>query len=229
MKAILLSAGLGTRLRPLTDNVPKCLVPIKGRPLLSIWLDLLGKFGITDVLINSHTHCNQLSQFLNDRSGNVRFTIAEEPKLLGSAGTLAANQQWIGSESFWILYADVLTNINLEKMFRFHSQHPSTATLAVYRVKNPRECGIVVVDRTSRITSFIEKPEHPPDNLAFSGILLATPALLDAIPPKRPADIGFDVFPQLAGKMFAYETDEYVLDIGTMENYQRAQCTWAGF
>lgn len=228
-KAVLLAAGLGTRLRPLTDNIPKCLVPIRGTPLLGIWLELLERFGVAEVLINSHAHSEKLSRFLHERSGNLKFTIAEEVELLGSAGTLAANRQWIGDAGcFWILYADVLTNANLGSILRFHQQHPSAATLGVCRVKNPSECGIVVLDPASRIEKFVEKPAHPPDNLAFSGILLGTSELLDVIPSKRPADIGFDVLPRLAGRMFAFEMDDYLLDIGTLENYERAQFTWPG-
>jgi mannose-1-phosphate guanylyltransferase len=229
MKAFLLAAGVGSRLRPLTDIIPKCLVPIRGEPLLEIWFKLLKKFGITEVLVNAHTNAAQVRQFLLDRFPDRRVTLAEEPELLGSAGTLAANQRWVGSDpSFLVLYADVLTNTNLEKMVRFHECHPSAATLGVYRVPDPNRCGIAVVDPSGRIERFVEKPAEPPGNLAFSGILVGTQTLLEAIPRKRPADIGFDVLPRLAGQMFAYPIPEFLLDIGTMENYQQAQLNWPG-
>ncbi len=229
MKAFLLAAGVGSRLRPLTDTIPKCLVPIRGEPLLEIWFKLLKKFGITEVLVNAHANTAQLRQFLLDRFPDHQVTLAEEPELLGSAGTLAANQGWVGSDpSFLVLYADVLTNTNLEKMLRFHECHPSAATLGVYRVPDPNRCGIAVVDPSGRIERFVEKPAEPPGNLAFSGILIGTQTLLEAIPRKRPADIGFDVLPRLAGQMFAYPIPEFLLDIGTMENYQQAQLNWPG-
>ena len=229
MKAFLLAAGVGSRLRPLTDTIPKCLVPIRGEPLLEIWFKLLKKFGITEVLVNAHANTAQVRQFLLGRFPDHQVTLAEEPELLGSAGTLAANQGWVGSDpSFLVLYADVLTNTNLEKMLRFHECHPSAATLGVYRVPDPTRCGIAVVDPSGRIERFVEKPAEPPGNLAFSGLLIGTQTLLAAIPRKRPADIGFDVLPRLAGQMFAYPIPEFLLDIGTMENYQQAQLNWPG-
>jgi mannose-1-phosphate guanylyltransferase len=229
MKAFLLAAGVGSRLRPLTNSVPKCLVPIQGQPLLAIWLELLEKYGVTEVLVNAHAHHSAVAQFLLGRFPNLRITLAEEPELLGSAGTLAANRNWVGAEStFWVLYGDVLTNTHLQNMLRFHQSHPSAATLGVYRVPDPRRCGIAVVDQAGKIERFVEKPAEPPGNLAFAGLLVGTRALLEAIPPPRPADLGFDVFPCLGGQMFAYPIREFLLDVGTPENYQQAQLRWPG-
>jgi len=229
MKAFLLAAGVGSRLRPLTDTIPKCLVPIQGEPLLAIWFKLLKKYGITEVLVNAHAHSSGVAEFLRGRFPDDHVTLAEEPELLGSAGTLAANREWVGSESlFWVLYGDVLTNAHLGNMLRFHESYPSAATVGVYRVPDPKRCGIAVVDQAGRIERFLEKPEDPPGNLAFAGILIGTQALLQAIPPQRPADLGFDVFPRLAGQMYAYPISEFLLDIGTMENYEQAQLHWPG-
>ena len=229
VKAFLLAAGVGSRLRPLTDTIPKCLVPIRGKPLLEIWLDLLKKFGIRQVFINVHAHTETVRRFVRDRSADLELTLAEEPQLLGSAGTLGANREWIGADPcFWVFYADVLTNADLGKMLRFHERRPSAATLGVYRVPDPSRCGIAVVDEAGRIKEFVEKPKDPPGNLAFSGVLIGTPELLDAIPSKRLADMGFDVLPRLAGRMFAYPMEDFLLDVGTMENYERAQSSWPG-
>jgi len=229
MKAFLLAAGVGSRLRPLTDTIPKCLVPIQGEPLLAIWYELLKKYGITEVLVNAHAHRSAVARFLRGRFPNHHVILAEEPELQGSAGTLAANREWVAAESsFWVLYGDVLTNTHLENMLRFHESHPSAATLGVYRVPDPRRCGIAVVDQGGRIERFLEKPAEPPGNLAFAGLLIGTQALLQEIPPQRPADLGFDVFPRLAGQMFAYPIREFLLDVGTPENYQQAQLSWPG-
>jgi len=229
MKAFLLAAGVGSRLRPLTDTIPKCLVPIRGEPLLEIWFKLLKKYGVTEVLVNAHANRAQLREFLRTRFGDLQVTLAEEPDLLGSAGALATNRAWVGAdESFLVLYADVLTNVNIENMLRFHASHPSAATLGVYRVPDPGRCGIAVIDPSGRIVQFVEKPTDPPGNLAFSGILIGTQKLLEVIPIKLPADIGFDVLPHLVGRMYAYPIPEFLLDIGTMENYQQAQLTWPG-
>jgi len=229
MKAFLLAAGVGSRLRPLTDSIPKCLVPIQGKPLLAIWFELLEKHGITEVLVNAHAHRAVVAEFLFDRFPNHHITLAEEPELLGSAGTLAANREWVEAEpGFWVLYGDVLTNAHLENMLRFHKSHPSAATLGVYRVPDPGRCGIAVVDEAGRVERFLEKPAEPLGNLAFAGLLVGTQALLEAIPPQRPADLGFDVFPRLAGQMFAYPIREFLLDVGTPENYHQAQLSWPG-
>jgi len=229
MKAFLLAAGAGTRLKPLTDSIPKCLVPIRGKPLLQIWLELLRKHGVTEVLINVHAHAETVRRFVSDRSLGLQITVFEEAQLLGSAGTVAANRDWIaGDPDYWVLYADVLTNVNLFEMLRFHLCHPSAATLAVYRVPDPQRCGILTLDETGRVLAFIEKPKNPSSDLAFAGILVGTQALFDAIPSSRPADIGTDVLPRLAGHMFAYPMPDFLLDIGTIENYTRAPTVWEG-
>ena len=229
MKAVLLAAGAGSRLRPMTDTIPKCLAPIQGKPLLGIWLELLRKAGVRQVLINVHAWPDAVREFLQSRSFDIDVTLVQEGHLLGSAGTLAANREWLeAEESFWVLYADVLTNLRLEGMLQFHELHRSTATLGVYRVQDPESCGILVTDCEGRVEQFIEKPADPLSDLAFAGILVGTPALLKAIPAKLPADLGFDVFPRLAGQIYAYPIDGYLLDIGTLENYHRAQTTWRG-
>jgi mannose-1-phosphate guanylyltransferase len=227
MKAFLLAAGVGSRLRPLTDKIPKCLVPIRGKPLLEIWLELLKRSGISEVLINVHAHADVIREFVARRFADLEIIVSHEPLLLGSAGTLRANREWIGSAPcFWVLYADVLTNVNLGEMQKFHRERPTAATLGVCTVADPRRCGIVSVQPDGRIEQFIEKPENPPSNLAFAGILIGTQTMLEAIPDKLPADIGFDVLPQLVGRMHAYPIDDFLLDIGTIENYQRAQTSW---
>ena len=229
MKAFLLAAGLGTRLAPLTDHIPKCLLPIRGQPLLGIWLELLRRGGINEVLINLHAHADAVRTYLGGANHGLKMRLFDEPTLLGSAGTLAANRSWVDSEEFfWVCYADVLTNLSLEEMLRFHLRHGGAATLGVYEVPDPSCRGIVAVDQEKRITQFIEKPRVPPSNLAFSGILIATPALLDAIPATLPADLGFDVLPHLVGRVFAYPVQNYLIDIGTPENYQKAEATWPG-
>jgi mannose-1-phosphate guanylyltransferase len=229
VKAFLLAAGPGSRLRPMTDAVPKCLVPIRGTPMLSIWLQVCKRFGIEEVLINLHAHAAAVSEFLRQDINGPRVRVVVEQQLLGSAGTLRANRDWVMSdEFFWVFYADVLNCADLEGMLRVHQKRKPAATLGVYEVPDPRRCGIVTADGDGVIQQFVEKPEHPAGNLAFSGLMIGTPAVLDVIPSSVPADIGFHVLPQLAGRMIAYSISDYLLDIGTMENYEKAQATWPG-
>ena len=229
MKAFLLAGGHGTRLRPLTDSVPKCLVPIRGRPLLDIWLDLCESSGITEVLINLHAHSQAIEQHLKRKNSPVRVRVVHEKHLLGSAGTIAANRDWIGSDpAFWVLYSDVLTNADLRRMSEFHSRRGGIATLGLYRVPDPSRCGVAITDDSGVITDFEEKPQNPRSNWVFSGLMVASPGLFDLIPSCIPADIAFHVLPRLLGNMLAYPINDYVLDIGTLPNYQRAQSTWPG-
>lgn len=230
-KAFLLAAGHGTRLRPLTDTTPKCLLPIAGTPLLQIWLQHCRNAGIDEVLINLHSHAQLVRDFIkrtNEGSG-IRVHVSDEPVLLGSAGTIRANRDWIATEeNFWVFYADVLTTFDLNRMAMRHASSGAAATIGVYRVPDPSRCGIVQLNDEGWITEFIEKPKTPVGNLAFSGIVLASSAFLDVLPEQGPADIGFDVLPKLVGRMAAYEIQDYLVDIGTMENYRSAQQNWKG-
>jgi len=230
MKAFLLAAGHGTRLKPLTDSTPKCLLPIQGEPLLGLWLKLCSFHGITDVLINTHLHSAAVAEFASKNSYGLKIRITEEKNLLGSAGTLFANQDWVRKDSeFWILYADVLTNANLSKMLEYHRSLRHFATMGVYQVANPTECGIVSVDDTGMVREFVEKPENPTSNLAFSGLMVATPQVLEYVPSTAPADIGFHVLPRLVGKMAAFRIPGYLVDVGTPAKYAHAQQSWPGF
>jgi mannose-1-phosphate guanylyltransferase len=235
LKAFLLAGGYGTRLRPLTNTVPKCLVPIQGRPLLDIWLDLCARSGITEVLINLHAHSETVERHLQqsrspvDVRPPVDVRLVREEQLLGSAGTVGANRAWVGSDpAFWILYSDVLTNTDLNRMSEFHFSHGAVATLGLYQVPDPSRCGVAVMDHNGVIIEFEEKPQAPHGNWVFSGVILADRRLFDVIPPDIPADLAFHVLPRLIGKMHGYPIEDYLLDIGTVSNYQKAQATWPG-
>ncbi len=229
MKAFLLAAGAGSRLRPLTDAVPKCLVPICGTPLLGIWFEWCAMHGIDDVLVNTHAHSERVREFVDACQGRVRVTLTHEPELLGSAGTLHVNRQFVaGEEEFAVLYADVLTNCRFNLLLDFHRARHAFVTLGTYRVPSPTECGIISTDSTGKVTEFAEKPHHPKSEMAFSGILIGSPALLEHVPGRVPADLGYDILPNLAGEMFAFPIADYVLDIGTMAKYEQAQRDWPG-
>ena len=229
VKAFLLAAGHGTRLRPLTDRCPKCLLPIRGTPMLDIWIEKCRGLGIREVLVNVHSHAEQVRQFVSRRKTGVRVEVVEEPTLLGSAGTLRANAAWVaGEELFWVFYADVLTNSDLRTMMATHLHKRMLATLGLYRVPDPSRCGIVKVGHDDIIEAFVEKPRVPESDLAFAGLMIGTPALFPLIPERLPSDIGFHLLPLLAGKMAAHHITDYLVDIGTLETYQHAQRTWPG-
>jgi mannose-1-phosphate guanylyltransferase len=229
VKGFLLAAGNGTRLRPLTNTIPKCLVPICGAPLLGIWLAWCAKYGVDRVLINTHSHSERVREFLAAYHGPVEVTMTTEAELLGSAGTLFVNRAFVaGEQEFAVLYADVLTNCRFNEMLEFHRLRRAPITVGTYRVLNPTQCGIFVTDKTGRVVEFTEKPKFPKSDIAFSGVLVGGPALLDGVPARTPADIGIDVLPNLVEKMFAFPIASYVLDIGTIEKYEQAQREWHG-
>lgn len=230
MKAFLLAAGLGTRLRPLTETIPKCLVPIQDKPLLGWWLDLLAHHGVTEVLINTHYLSDQVSAFLKEytrHAAHLRTVEFYEPELLGSGGTVRVNRAFVkGDTDFLICYADNLTTIDITAMRAFHANHDSLLTMALFRAESPHECGVAELDRSGRIISYEEKPDDPRGNLANAGIYIARQELFDYIPDKRCTDFGRDVFPQIKNAMFGWETQDYILDIGTPKKYQKAQKEW---
>jgi mannose-1-phosphate guanylyltransferase len=198
--------------------------------MLAIWLRICRELGVDEVLINLHAHADVVRKFLAQSDQNLKTRVVEEPSLLGSAGTLRANRCWVDQEEFfWIFYADVLNCADLASMARLHQQRRPVATLGVYEVPDPRRCGIVSTRADGVVDRFVEKPPEPAGNLAFSGLMIGTPALLDAVPAEVPADIGFHLLPKLIGKMIAFPIKDYLVDIGTMENYQRAQTDWPGF
>ncbi len=232
MKAFLLAAGEGKRLRPLTAAIPKCLVPIDGVPLLQIWLELCRRHGIDDVLVNVHYLADHVLEFLTRQNSGVRVTSVFEPSLLGSAGTVVENADFVkGEESFFILYADNLTDLDLTDMFQFHRRHPGLVTMAVQPTDTPKQKGIVTLDDNDRVLEFEEKPSSPKSNLMNAGIYVTSQGVVDRLRELRTADTPFDfghhVLPELIGSIDAYRVSGYLADIGSPESYEKAQREWA--
>lgn len=232
MKAFLLAGGKGERLRPLTTRMPKCLVPIRGTPLLAIWLDALARQGVGDVLVNVSRFPEQVEAFVRGRGqAPPRVRVVGETDPLGSAGTVAANRGFVaGDESFWIVYSDNLTNVPLAPMREFHRRHQDVLTIGLFRTPDPRSAGIVSLDADGRVTGFCEKPEHPDGDLANAGIYLARQSLFDWIPPSgEVTDFGHHVLPRLVGRMHGMLVDGFLADIGTPSRLARAEAEWPGF
>jgi mannose-1-phosphate guanylyltransferase len=238
MKAILLAAGLGTRLQPYTDECPKCLMPINGEPLLAIWFGLLAKHNIEEVLINTHHYAHKVVDFIEQTRSqfDLRITLVHEPELLGSAGTVWANRNFVKTEAdFIIAYADNLTNVDLTKLVDFHCKQTrwdGVLTMGLFKAPEPRACGIAELAENGRIKTFIEKPLNPNSDLANAGIYVASSQLLEIMAKARHGaadgvfDFGFHLLPALAGKMYGYEIKQYLVDIGTIEAYHKAQKQW---
>lgn len=229
MKAFLLAGGRGERLRPLTLTHPKCLVGINGTPLLAIWLALLRREGITDVLLNVSHHVEQVRAFLGAWRGGPRVHLVVEPHPIGTAGTVAAGRWFVeGEETFAVCYADNLTDLRLGPMLDLHRRHDGVLTIGLFRAPDPRAAGIVALDETGLVVDFTEKPSVPRGDLANAGVYLARTALFDHLRPSSGLlDFGHDVFPQLIGRMYGYAIPEFLMDVGTPVALERAAGAWS--
>lgn len=224
-KALLLAGGLGTRLRPVTDTVPKCLVEIAGRPLLDYWFDALGHAGIQDVLINTHHLPEPVRRFIAAKN-QLGFRAIEtyEPVLLGSAGTITANRGWADdTDDVVIIYADNLSEVALAKLLEAHHASGDPLTMLLFHAPNPKTCGIAELDNIGRIVSFEEKPAEPKSDMANAGVYVVTAPAWREIADLRAFDLGFDVLPKFTGRMRGHLHAGYHRDIGTLEALAAAQ------
>ncbi len=221
MRAILLAAGLGTRLRPLTDRIPKCLVPIKGKPLLQIWLERLSAVGVTEFLVNTHYLAEQVHKFIRQSPYDV--TVVHEPELLGTAGTLNKNRDFLAGQDAFLIHADNYCLADFSAFMKAHQSRASECcmTMMIFRTQQPQRCGIVEVDSRGVVESFHEKVKNPPGNLANGAVYILAPEALGDI-PKTAKDLSTEVLPRFMGRIQTYETKEPFVDIGTPENYQFA-------
>ena len=226
MKAFLLAAGVGSRLRPITDTTPKCMVPIDGRPMLDIWLDSLESAGVDEVLVNLHHLPDVVRRHVDLRAGPPMVHTFFERELLGSAGTLAANRAWVAAEEMFLAcYADNLTDFDLRSLVETHRGSGALATLTVFHSETPSAGGVVEVDDSGAVIGFTEKPINPVSDLVNAGMYAFNPGVLDDI-GDPPRDIGYDLLPKLVGRARAIPVDGYLRDVGTLEGYQRAQQEW---
>ncbi len=227
MKAFLLAAGIGSRLRPITDHTPKCMVDIGGRPLLDIWLDALDDAGVDEVLVNVHHHADRVLDHIRLRERGPAIRTSYEATLLGSAGTLRAHRAWVADEPFFLaLNADNLTSFELRSLVEFHAASDMIASVTAFRSPHPETGGVIELDAQSRIVGFEEKPESPRSDLANAGMYAFNPVILDEIGNAATADIGYDLLPRLVNRARALVLTDYFRDIGTIDAYTRAQAEW---
>jgi D,D-heptose 1,7-bisphosphate phosphatase len=225
-KALLLAGGLGTRLRPLTDAIPKCLVPIANRPLLDFWIDHLAEAGIREARVNTHARAEQVRAYITkiNSEGRLRLVESHEPTLLGSAGTVTANADLADeADQVVIVYADNFSDIDLRPLLAFHRAHGDPLTMVLFHAPDPRACGIAALDSVGRIVSFVEKPEQPASDLANAGLYVVDAQAYRQIAAMRAFDLGFEVLPKFVGQMRGWVWGGYHLDIGTHEALERAR------
>lgn len=224
--ALLLAAGLGTRLAPLTDRVPKCLVPINGKPLLGYWLDLLGRAGLAPLIVNIHHHAKAVKDFIAGNPWRERTVLVHEDELLGTGGTMLANRPHLEGGTFFVAHADNLSRFEVEAFLAAHRTRPAgcVMTMMLFRTPAPRTCGIVETDSRGVAAAFHEKVENPPGDLANAAVYLMEPETLDAmagVGVGKP-DISLELIPRCLGRINTWLNDDYHRDIGTPESYAEA-------
>jgi mannose-1-phosphate guanylyltransferase len=226
VRALLLAAGLGTRLRPVTDKVPKCLVPVRGKPLLDYWLDLLLPAGIERILVNTGYLSDQVRTHVAASRWHHRIDLVHEETLLGTGGTMLANRDWFGPGPFLVAHADNLTDFDAVAMAAAHAGRPShcAMTMLAFRTDSPRSCGILELDALGVVQAFHEKVPDPPGNLANGAIYIFGPDVLDRIAQRgNPVvDLSTEIIPGYVGRILAVEHPGYHRDIGTIESLERA-------
>lgn len=226
MRTFLLAAGLGTRLRPLTYNIPKCLVSIKGLPLLGIWLKRLTEANIGPFLINTHYLPEQVEAFIKASPYYEQVTLINEIELKGTAGSLIANLDFFQGEEGLIIHADNYCLADFTAFQRAHINRPAEClmTMMTFRTNNPSSCGIVKLDERGIVSDFYEKVDQPPGNLANGAIYILTPELLKKLGTDYHESKNFstEIISRFIGQIYSYETSEIFIDIGNEDNYNQA-------
>jgi len=227
-KAMILAAGGGTRLYPLTFTTSKPMVPVLNRPVMEHIVALLRRHGFTELVANLHHYSQQIASYFGDGSGfGVSLQYSPEKELLGTAGGVKNVASFFEGETFIVIGGDDLADFDLTAMRAFHRQRQALATIAVVEVERVSEYGIVVAADDGRIRSFQEKPrpEEAKSHLANTGVYMFEPGILDHIPPREFFDFGKQVFPLLLEKgapFYAWPAEGYWKDIGNPREYLEA-------
>lgn len=227
MKALFLAGGMGTRLQPLTDNLPKPMVPILNKPLLERTIVELKKCGITEIVISTCFQPDYIKNYFGDgtdRNMKINYTVEETP--MGTGGAIKMAEKYF-TESFIVFNSDILTDINFSKMIAFHKSKNAIATIAVTEVKNTSIYGVIEYDTDGYASVFIEKPKQGEScsNSINAGIYIFEPEIFQEIAEDRAVSIEREIFPKLLAqkkRISIYQSNCYWMDIGTIEKYRQA-------
>jgi len=227
MKAVILAGGFGTRLRPLTVNLPKPMVPFANRPMMLHIVRLLKKHGFDDLVVILYHQPDAIRGYFGDGSKfGVKIEYVTSQEDLGTAGAIGLARQVL-QETFLVIAADIVTDIDLSKAVQFHRDHKATATITLSRVEDPLQYGIVITDTKGRIVRFLEKPSWGEvfSDTVNTGIYILEPSIWQEIPEDREVDFSKNVFPGLLARsqpLFGYVAPGYWRDIGNIHEYKRA-------
>ena len=227
MKVLLLAAGYGKRLRPITNSIPKCLVEINKKPLITYWLELLKNKRIDEIYINTNYLSKIVENFFLKKKSNQNINIVKENSLLGTGGTILKIFNHFENETFLVIHADNLSIFDLDEFLDAHHNRPqgTLMTMMIFKTDTPQSCGIVELDNQGVVKGFYEKVEFPPSNLANAAVYIIEPSIYKFLVKmnKKVIDFSTEVIPHLINQIFTYENTVYHRDIGTIESYHKAQ------
>lgn len=228
MKAVIMAGGKGTRLRPLTCELPKPMVPLLNKPCMEYTVELLRKHGIRDIAVTMQYLPEAIRDYFGtgERFG-VRMHYVQEQTPLGTAGSVKHAHEFL-DDTFLVISGDALTDFDLEKAFAFHGQKKPLATLVLTRVSQPLEYGVVMTDEQGRVVRFLEKPSWGEvfSDTVNTGIYILEPEVLNRIPAAQPYDFSQDLFPRLLQEqdaLYGYVSGGYWSDIGNLQQYRQTQ------
>ena len=228
IKAMLLAAGYGTRLKPITNSKPKCLVEVGGETMLTHWLNKLSAIGCTEVLINTHYLAEKVDKYISGCNfGGLEVNTCYEKTLLGTAGTLLANKNFLDGEINLLIHVDNYTRLDLFDLIDAHINRPKEAilTMLTFETSSPQSCGIVKTDNRGIVNEYFEKENGENGNTANGAVFVFGRELVEHISKNYATATDFcaDIIPKLTGKIYTYGTKEFYLDIGTLEALQKAE------
>lgn len=233
MKVILLAAGLGVRLRPITNDTPKCLVPIRDRPLLDYWLELLLDQGVEEVLINTHYLPDQVERFIQKSRWCGKVTLVHEPTLIGTGGTVLANRSFFEQEPVMVAHADNLTVFRVAEFVKRFDDRPNgiNLTMMTFVTDQPSSCGIVETDAEGIVMGFHEKVANPPSCIANGAVYIFDKHVVEFLGNSRSSviDISTEVLPAFVGHINTYHNDLYLRDIGSSRSLEAAENEFPAF
>lgn len=229
MKAVVMAGGEGTRLRPLTSNRPKPLVPVLNKPIAQHIIEHLKRAGVTDVVVTLYYLAEEIQKYFGDGSDvgvNLIYSIEDTP--LGTAGSVKKAEKYLEDDRFIIVSGDALTDIDVAKALDFHTGKGAEATLVLQHVENPLEFGVVMTEADGRIRRFLEKPSWGEvfSDTVNTGMYIIEPTVFSLMEPNRSYDWSQDIFPQMLSdrrELFGYVMEEYWTDVGSLDQYRQAQ------
>ena len=225
---MILAAGVGSRLDPLTRNLPKPLVPIVNKPVMEHIVEMLARNGFKDIMVNLHYLGEQIEGYFgNGKKWGVNISYSPEDQLWGDAGSVKRCQDFFDEDTFVVVGGDDLADMDLKRLVRFHQDKKAMATIALSLVDDPSEYGIALLNDRGRITRFLEKPKGEVifSNSANTGVYVFDRQVLEMIPKGTPYGFGNHLFPMLLeqrARFFGYLTSSYWKDVGSLKQYQEA-------